>query len=104
MPRALFRDPFVVNAVEVAKSWAIGVRDGLLQTKVLAAAHRGALGLPGAARPRTRCTDPAQAAVLSLARAGCRLAKHDLLVDYRQRGIDLTFFAWCCLAGGARVC
>ena len=69
MPRALHRHPFVVHAVESTKAWAVGVRDGFLQQDVLAMVHGHAMDLLGAAKPWAQCRDPAQAAVLGLARA-----------------------------------
>eukprot|EP00959_Pyramimonas_sp_CCMP1952_P154075 3223268-Pyramimonas_sp.AAC.1 len=62
MPRAVVRDPFVVNAVEVAKAWSIGVRDGLLQQEVLRVVHADAVQLLDVDKPWNRCTDPGQAA------------------------------------------
>ena len=51
LQRAILRGPFVVNAVEVAKAWAVGVRDGLLQQEVLSTVHADALQLLSLGRP-----------------------------------------------------
>eukprot|EP00959_Pyramimonas_sp_CCMP1952_P263984 5520337-Pyramimonas_sp.AAC.1 len=88
MPRAVVRDPFVVNAAEVAKAWPIGVRGGLLQQEILRVVRADAAQLLDVDRPWNRRTDPGQAAVLRFARTGCQLVRRNLLLDHRQREID----------------
>ena len=51
MQRAIFRGPSVVNAAEVTKAWAIGVRGGLLQQEVLSTVRADALQLLSLGRP-----------------------------------------------------
>ena len=92
MPRAVTRDPLIVHSVEVAKTWATGVTDGLLHLKAIEVVHANAVQLLGVRAPWTRCTDPAQAAVLCFARAGCQLVQPTQLLDHRSRQIYLQFF------------
>eukprot|EP00959_Pyramimonas_sp_CCMP1952_P135924 2843655-Pyramimonas_sp.AAC.1 len=66
---------------------------GPIQQEVVRVVHADAAQLLDVDKPWNMCTDPGQAAALSLAGAGCQLARHSLLLDHRQREIDLDFFS-----------